>query len=248
MGDRHHGNALRTAASSARRCENKLAAASMRSPRSERLSTRAALSLPAASFGPNASNASPAASVRHRAATACAAHNARPACRAPAAHRPPARCRQAARPAVAPARVRCLRAAGRRAQQHRLAEAGDDGGFDADRRRAAVDDEIDAVAQDRRAHGPPWSARRGRSGWPTAPRSVGRKRQGFSAPPGDGARAPRCCRGRRSPARRPDSRRSWAAPASAAPARTLRQVFRLPHRTAPAPAPRPGRRRARSAD
>ena len=34
-----------------------------------------------------------------------------------------------------------------RPQQHRLAEAGDDGGFDADRRRAAVDNEIDAAAQ-----------------------------------------------------------------------------------------------------
>ena len=32
-------------------------------------------------------------------------------------------------------------------QQHRLAEAGDDGGFDADRRRAAIDNEIDAPAQ-----------------------------------------------------------------------------------------------------
>ena len=32
-------------------------------------------------------------------------------------------------------------------QQHRLAETGDDGRFDADRRRAAIDDEIDAAAQ-----------------------------------------------------------------------------------------------------
>ena len=32
-------------------------------------------------------------------------------------------------------------------QQHRFAEAGDDGRFDADRRRAAVDDEIDAAAE-----------------------------------------------------------------------------------------------------
>ena len=57
-------------------------------------------------------------------------------------------------------------------QQHRRAEAGDDGGFDADPRRAAVDDEIDAAAQigehvRRRA-----SARHGRSDWPTAPRSA----------------------------------------------------------------------------
>ena len=34
-----------------------------------------------------------------------------------------------------------------RPQQHRLAEASDDGGFDADRRRAAVDNEIDPAAQ-----------------------------------------------------------------------------------------------------
>ena len=34
-----------------------------------------------------------------------------------------------------------------RPQQHRLAEAGDDGRLEADRRRPAVDDEVDAAAQ-----------------------------------------------------------------------------------------------------
>ena len=49
---------------------------------------------------------------------------------------------------------------------------------------------------------------------------------GCRARPDAPARAPRCCRARRSQARRPGSRRASAAPASAAPARTPRRAAR----------------------
>ena len=63
-----------------------------------------------------------------------ASSSARPSQAASASGRPSTRSIAVARHAAGP-------------QQHRLAEAGDDGGFDADRRRAAIDDEIDAAAQ-----------------------------------------------------------------------------------------------------
>ena len=52
------------------------------------------------------------------------------------------------------------------------------------------------------------------------------------------ARAPRCCRARRSPDRRPDSPAALAAPASAAPARTRRRAAPRRHRSGRAAARR----------
>ena len=62
--------------------------------------------------------------------------------------------------------------------------------------------------RDRPARARRWSARRGRSGWRRAPPPAGRARAGCRAPPDGRAPAPRCCRGRRSRARRPGSRRA----------------------------------------
>ena len=135
------------AASSARRCENRLAVASMRSPRGDKLRTRLAFSAPSAKVGPKASSASPVRRGRRRAAAACAARNGWPACPGRAARRRRAERRTACRRACA--RARLDRGARQPAgpQQHRFAETGDDGRFDADRRRTAVEDEIDAAVE-----------------------------------------------------------------------------------------------------
>ena len=69
-------------------------------------------------------------------------------------------------------------------QQHRRLETSDDGGFDADRDRAAVDDQVDAAAEVALAHGPPWSARRGPTGSPRAPPPARRRRAGSASATG----------------------------------------------------------------
>ena len=134
-------------ASSARRWENRFAAASTRSPRGERLSTRAAFS---------SAVGQPCAEREQR-----FAHSHAPG------FEPQRRARRVVRGEHAgrERRVVLARASGNvRApssqhaldrvtrqsagtQQHRLTEARDDRGLDPDRRRAAVDDEVDAAAE-----------------------------------------------------------------------------------------------------
>ena len=163
--------AVAPAASSARRCENRLAAASIRSPRGERLSTRAARSAPAGRLGPKASRASPAVTRwSHRAAAGCAARNARRAGRARAARFAFVGAAAASASAERPPEHALDRDARHAAgtQQHRLAEAGDDGGLHADRRRRRRRRSGRCGRAGRRARAARWSARHGRSGWPTA--------------------------------------------------------------------------------
>ena len=107
-------------------------------------------------------------------------------------------------------------------QQHRRLEASDNGGFDADLDRAAVDDQIDPPGE--------VALHMGRRGRRDMARQIRRRRHHR---PAEGAQdlprhadAPepgsRRYRARRWRDRPPRSRWSWAAPASAAPARTPR--------------------------
>ena len=68
-----------------------------------------------------------------------------------------------------------------RAQQHRLSKHADNGGFDADRDRAAIDDQVDPARRGRFAHGRQWSATRAPTDWPTAPPPGRRRRAGCRA-------------------------------------------------------------------
>ena len=101
-------------------------------------------------------------------------------------------------------------------QRCRLAETGTMRQFDPDPRRSAIQDRCRCgrqVGQHVR--------RRGRR---DVARAIGRRRrdrpseraQHRRARPDEQAPAPRCCRGRRSPDRRPGSRAPWAAPGSGA--------------------------------
>ena len=230
------------AASSARRWENRLAAASMRSPRGDRLSTSAARSAPSAR-APGRRRAAPRRLVHfaRRAAAAPAARSGRRVVRAPSAPRP--------RPALSAARGRLgernqrarSRARGSapgRSSTARI-EAGDDGRFESHRRRPAVDDQLDAPAQvgehvlrGRRRHvsGP---VRRRRHQRPAeGGQDVARDRMARHAH-GNGIEARGGKLGDRA------IRRAWAAPGSAAPARTPPRAARRHGRSARAPAPRP---------
>ena len=105
MRDRHHRDCFRAGGSSARRCENRLAAASMRSPRAERFNTPAACRRLRQVLVRTRATLRRPRRGGHRGATVCAAHNARPACRARAARRPRRAAGKAGRLAVAPARA-----------------------------------------------------------------------------------------------------------------------------------------------
>ena len=131
---------------------------------------------------------------RHRAAAAPSARNATPACPAPAA--PSVGDRQAIASARPSTRSIASRGSAAGPQQRRLADAGDDGRLDADRARAAIDDQIDAAAQvGEHVRG---AGRRDVAG------AIGRWRhhrpaegaRAMRAPPDAPARAPRRCRAR----------------------------------------------------
>ena len=124
---------------------------------------------------------------------------------------------------------RARQAAG--AQQHRLVEAADDGGFDADRDRRRHRRSGRSAPRGRSAHAPPWSARHGPRDWPTAPPPGRRRRAGSPAPPDGRGSGSRRCRGRRWRDRPPRSRPFSAAPASAGPARTPRPARSPPRRS-----------------
>ncbi len=147
---RHHRDGRGAAASSARRCENRLAAASIRSPRARQVE-HARCALGACDRHPGRRRAAP------RPASTLARIEPQPRPRRimrgelPGRERRLVVVRRWRRPA---ARIgerehaldrRARQAA--RPQQHRLAEAGDDGRFEPDRRRPAVDDQVDAPAQ-----------------------------------------------------------------------------------------------------
>ena len=181
-----------------------------------------------------------------RAAAALAARNGRRACRARSGAASP-RAGPAAGGGSASGTRRSISARGSapgRSSTGRI-EAGDDGRFEPHRRRPAVDDQVDAPAQvgEHMLRG----GRRDMSGAVGRRRHhrLGRKRPGCRARPDGSAPARQWCRGRRWQARRPGNPGAWAAPASAAPARTPRRAVRRPGRSARASAPRPCRRHGR---
>ena len=82
--------------------------------------------------------------------------------------------------------------------------------------------------RDRLAHAPPWSARRGRRDWPTAPPPARRRRAGCRAPPGGRERGPRRCRARRWRARRPAQSSAFGSTSVSGPGQNASASRRAP--------------------
>ena len=106
-------------------------------------------------------------------------------------------------------------------QQGWIAEAGNDGQFDADGRCAAVDDEIDRDYASRRARAQLWSAKRDRSGLRRAPPGLAEGFEDFLRYLVVGDAPGRWCRGPRSQARRPGIRPPWGETSVSGPGQNV---------------------------
>ena len=168
-------------ASSARRCENRLAAASIE------IAARRKIKRPASGAAPKASSASPSRAASGVEPQPCLGRvmrgqHARRQRRVGVGRRLDQACGRA--------RARCRRAPGRRgAAASGSPRQRNDGRIRRRRRRGRRRSPCRCGRADRRAHAPASSARRGRSGWPTAPPPVRRRPRAAHARPGAPARA-----------------------------------------------------------
>ena len=239
--------AWRRAASSARRCENRLAAAS---------TEIASLGQVEHGRGAGAAAGRKRAALPRRdgawlrAAAAPSAHNAKPACRARAALRSPDRIASAARPQRmsehlrrwprAPARRGGAASACRGRRRWWIPCPTSSG------RHRRSDRSVRQIGQHMRGGG-----RRDMAGdgWPTAPRPACRRRAGIRAPPDGPARARRCCRGRRWQDPTPGNRALCGSTSVSGPGqKACRKLRRRRVESAQAAARLQVRRHARSAD